>query len=91
MWGEGLISEVENLLAAGVPPEAPGLASLGYRQAMAFLSGQMRSEDALFDMIKKTKAYAKRQLTWFRGARGLVWHHAEDSLGIGRRVSAFWS
>ena len=91
MWAEGLIPEVENLLAAGVPPEAPGLASLGYRQAIAFLRSEMKPDEALFDMIKKTKAYAKRQLTWFRGARGLVWHHAGDSLGIGRRVSAFWS
>ncbi|MBU1157012.1 MAG: tRNA (adenosine(37)-N6)-dimethylallyltransferase MiaA [Proteobacteria bacterium] len=91
MWDQGLLAEVENLLAAGTPPEAPGLASLGYRQAMAFLRGEMRSEDALFDMIKKTKAYAKRQLTWFRGVRGLAWHHADDSVGIGRRVSAFWS
>ncbi|MBV1753271.1 MAG: tRNA (adenosine(37)-N6)-dimethylallyltransferase MiaA [Desulfarculus sp.] len=91
MWNEGLLKEVEKLLAAGVPAEAPGLATLGYRQAMAFLRGEMQSEDALFDMIKKTKAYAKRQMTWFRGVRGLVWHHADDSLGIGRWVSAFWS
>ncbi|MCF8043596.1 MAG: tRNA (adenosine(37)-N6)-dimethylallyltransferase MiaA [Desulfarculaceae bacterium] len=91
MWAEGLLSEVESLLAAGVPPEAPGLGSLGYRQAVAFLNGQMRSDDALFDMIKKTKAYAKRQLTWFRGAQGLVWHDADDFLGIGRRVSPFLS
>ena len=91
MWNEGLLKEVEKLLAAGVPAEAPGLATLGYRQAMAFLRGEMQSEDALFDMIKKTKAYAKRQMTWFRGVRGLVWHHADDSLGIGRRVSALWS
>ncbi|BEQ16293.1 tRNA (adenosine(37)-N6)-dimethylallyltransferase MiaA [Desulfoferula mesophila] len=91
MWQEGLLEETRALLEAGVPPQAPGLASLGYRQAVAFLRGQMRSEDALFDMIKKTKAYAKRQLTWFRGVEGLIWHHAEDFEGIGRRVADFWS
>ncbi|MCB2193920.1 MAG: tRNA (adenosine(37)-N6)-dimethylallyltransferase MiaA, partial [Deltaproteobacteria bacterium] len=91
MWEQGLLEETRALLEAGVPPDAPGLGSLGYRQAVAFLRGQMQSEDALFDMIKKTKAYAKRQLTWFRGVRGLVWHNAGDSQGIGRRVSAFWS
>lgn len=91
MWQGGLLEEVRGLLEAGAPPEAPGLGSLGYRQAMAFLSGEMRPDEALFDMIKKTKAYAKRQLTWFRGVEGLVWCDAQDADGISRRAQAFWS
>ncbi|MBU1275431.1 MAG: tRNA (adenosine(37)-N6)-dimethylallyltransferase MiaA [Proteobacteria bacterium] len=91
MWQQGLLEEVRGLLAKGVPPDAPGLASLGYRQAVAFLRGEMRSEEALFDMIKKTRAYAKRQLTWFRGIDGLVWCDAQDADGVSRRVRAFWS
>lgn len=91
MWDQGLLDEVRGLLEAGLPPDAPGLASLGYRQATAFLGGEIRSEEALFDMIKKTKAYAKRQSTWFRGVQGLEWRHADDFEDIGQRVRAFWS
>jgi len=91
MWSGGLLTEVEALLAAGVPPEAPGLGSLGYRQAVAVLRGEMQPDEALFDMIRTTKAYAKRQLTWFRSVKGLHWHHADDHAGVGRRVAGFWS
>ncbi|MCB2225244.1 MAG: tRNA (adenosine(37)-N6)-dimethylallyltransferase MiaA [Desulfarculaceae bacterium] len=91
MWQGGLLAEVEGLLAAGTPPEAPGLATLGYRQAVAALSGTMQPDDALFDMIKATKAYAKRQLTWFRGVEGLHWHNADDHAGVSQRVAGFWS
>jgi len=91
MWAGGLLAEVEAMLAAGVAPEAPGLGSLGYRQAVAVLQRDMQPEEALFDMIKATKAYAKRQLTWFRSVKGLHWHHADDHAGVGRRVAGFWS
>ena len=91
MWRGGLLAEVEALLAAGAPPDAPGLGSLGYRQAVAALNGSMQPQEALFDMIKATKAYAKRQFTWFRGVEGLHWHHADDHEGVGRRVAGLWS
>ncbi len=91
MWRGGLLAEVEALLAAGVPPDAPGLGSLGYRQAVAALQGEMQPDEALFDMIRTTKAYAKRQLTWLRSVKGLHWHHADDHAGVGRRVAGFWS
>ncbi|MCF8032138.1 MAG: tRNA (adenosine(37)-N6)-dimethylallyltransferase MiaA [Desulfarculaceae bacterium] len=91
MWDGGLLEEVAGLIKTGTPPESPGLASLGYRQARAALSGRMQPDDALFDMIKATKAYAKRQLTWFRGVEGLHWHHADDHEGVSRRVAGFWS
>ncbi len=90
MWQGGLLEEVRGLLARGVPPDAPGLASLGYRQAVAALGGHMEPSEAMFDMIRKTKAYAKRQLTWFRGVQGLVWRHAQDTEGVGRLVQGFW-
>jgi tRNA dimethylallyltransferase len=91
MWEGGLLEEVRGLLARGTPPDAPGLASLGYRQAVAVLAGDMQPQEALFDMIRATKAYAKRQLTWFRGVQGLHWHHADDHEGVGRRVAGIWS
>ncbi len=82
MWDGGLLNEVEALLSGGVPPSAPGLRTLGYRQAVAVHRGEMEPEEGLMNMIKKTKAYAKRQLTWFRGVKGINWHRPQDLEGI---------
>ena len=73
MWEQGLLREVASLLASGVSPDTPSLSSLGYRQAVAVLQGQMNEHDALQQMITRTQAYAKRQLTWFKAMPGITW------------------
>ncbi|RJX28514.1 MAG: tRNA (adenosine(37)-N6)-dimethylallyltransferase MiaA [Desulfarculus sp.] len=89
MWAGGLLEEVQGLLAGGLGPSAPGLKSLGYCQALAVLQKQMTPAQALEDMIKKTKAYSKRQLTWFRGLKGLHWHSPQDVQGVLARAGEF--
>ena len=66
MFREGLPAEVEALLAQGVPADAKPFESLGYRQALALLRGEMDVTQAIFDTALRTRQYAKRQLTWFR-------------------------
>jgi len=66
MLAAGLIAEVEALLARGVPPQAPGLDGVGYREVVALLRGEL-SAGALRDaIVVATRRYAKRQETWFR-------------------------
>ena len=68
-WGE----EVRALLAAGVPPEAPGMRSLGYPEiAEAIAAGRPAAavEDAV---ITRTRQYAKRQETFFRAEAEARW------------------
>lgn len=71
MFRGGLVAEVEALLASGVPPEAKPFESLGYRQTLQFLRGELRLEDAIEQTMLKTRQYAKRQMTWFRREPGL--------------------
>jgi tRNA dimethylallyltransferase len=66
MFAEGLIGEVESLLAAGVSPDAKPFESLGYRQALQVVRGEITVQDAIADTTLRTRQYAKRQLTWFR-------------------------
>ncbi len=73
MWEEGLVGEVRRLLSAGLSPEARSLQSLGYRQALAYLQGGLTAEEALADMQRATRNYAKRQLTWFRREPAAEW------------------
>lgn len=58
-------AEVAGLLAAGVPPRAPGMQSLGYPEVLELVAGRIGREEACDRIVKKTRQYAKRQRTWF--------------------------
>ena len=65
----GLVEEVRGLLDQGLSGEEKPFESLGYKQVLAHLRGQMSLEQAMASTEIETRQYAKRQLTWFRGAR----------------------
>lgn len=73
MFSDGLVAETSRLLAHGAPPEAKSLQSLGYKQALAVLQGQIDEAEAIEQCQTKTRQYAKRQLTWFRHEPGVHW------------------
>jgi tRNA dimethylallyltransferase len=83
MLGAGLVEEVEALLARGVPPEAPGLDGIGYREVVTMLQGGLPATGVRDAIVRATRRYAKRQETWFRnqlrpepstaGGPGAVW------------------
>ncbi len=82
MWKQGLVDEVRGLLENGVSDQAKSLGSLGYAQALRYLKGELNRDEALTETITRTKAYAKRQLTWFRGMEGINWHSPQDHSAI---------
>jgi len=70
MVRRGLIEEVAAVLSEGHPAAAPGLDSVGIREAVDFLHGR-RSRESVADAITiGTRQYAKRQETWFRHQPG---------------------
>lgn len=73
MFDEGLVDEVEGLLAAGVPRDAWALRALGYAQAMRVLAGELSREEAMAETALRTGQYAKRQITWFRREPDVTW------------------
>jgi tRNA dimethylallyltransferase len=66
MLDAGLVEEVAALLAAGHGPEAPGMTGVGYREIALQLAGVLGPEEARERMRGATRAYARRQATWFR-------------------------
>jgi tRNA dimethylallyltransferase len=68
-----LADEVRHLLAAGVPAEAKPFESLGYKQALQMVQGQITLEQAVESTQLETRRYAKRQRTWFRKEPGVRW------------------
>jgi len=62
---DGMCAETRALLEKGFSKDIPALKSLGYPQAIAYLEGSLLREEALAQLILKTRQYAKRQRTWF--------------------------
>jgi tRNA dimethylallyltransferase len=65
IFARGLLEEVEKLVSLGYR-EAPAMGSVGYRQALAVVEGRMTTTEAEEETARETRAYAKRQRTWFR-------------------------
>ena len=66
MFDAGLVEEVRGLLAQGWAPGDPGMTGVGYREIVALLEGEIGAEEAAERIRKATRAYARRQETWFR-------------------------
>jgi tRNA dimethylallyltransferase len=72
MFDEGLVEETERLLQKYGATARP-LASLGYKQAVQFLRGQLTREQAVQAAQQAHRNYAKRQMTWFRREPDVQW------------------
>lgn len=69
----GLLRETKLILNKGYPATCPGLLSLGYREACRYIRGEISRPDLLKELTSQTRAYAKRQMTWFRKEPGILW------------------
>ena len=71
MFAAELVEETEAILARGVPESAKPFESIGYKQALQVVRGELSVKDAIFYSKRDTRQYAKRQMTWFRQEPGL--------------------
>ncbi len=78
MMETGLLAEVEGLLAAGYRQAATASAAIGYKELVRHLDGEISLDEAVELVKRDTRRYAKRQRTWLRGQRGIVWIDADD-------------
>lgn len=73
MLEEGLIAEIQALLASGVPEKATSMQAIGYKEFVDFLAGRCSLVDAAALVQQASRRYAKRQLTWFRRNQNIHW------------------
>ncbi|HEV2132392.1 MAG TPA: tRNA (adenosine(37)-N6)-dimethylallyltransferase MiaA [Longimicrobiaceae bacterium] len=75
MVEQGLVAEVESLVHAGYGAADPGMNATGYIELLQYLQGDVSLEEALEQVRRHTRAYARRQLTWLRNQlpEGAVW------------------
>lgn len=78
MYRNGLVQETAALLAR-YPSSARPFASIGYAEAVAVVKGEINVESAIAETKRRTRAYAKRQMTWLRSERNVHWLDAADA------------
>ena len=72
MLAAGWLDEVRGLLSR-YPPQVRSLQALGYRELVLYLRGLLTWEEAVALIKRNTSRFAKRQFTWFRKERRLIW------------------
>jgi tRNA dimethylallyltransferase len=73
MVGDGLVREVEGLLAAGFDPRLKPLRSIGYKEICAHLTGECPLDEAIQLIKRDSRRYAKRQITWLKSDNEINW------------------
>ena len=78
MIESGWIDEVQQLLQDGVSPEAQAMKAIGYKELALYLDGQLSLEAASELIKKRTRHFAKRQMTWFKRMPYIRWYEKDD-------------
>jgi tRNA dimethylallyltransferase len=73
MLEQGLVEEVQGLLAHGYTQDFVSMQGLGYKEIIRYLQGEYTLNDAVTLLKRDTRHYAKRQLSWFRHMKDIHW------------------
>lgn len=72
MLTNGWLNEVEGLMSIGINKKMPSFKAIGYRELYDVLTGELSIAEAELMIAQKTRNYAKRQQTWFRGMQDVL-------------------
>ncbi len=75
MYGAGLLDEARRFWGSGHARDSVASATIGYRDAFAYLAGLRSLREAKDATTKATGQYARRQMTWFRNRESVEWYH----------------
>lgn len=78
-FSSGFVEEVEWLMKNGFDERFNPLKGLGYREILEYLRGKITLDDALEASIARTKAFCRRQQTWFKKFSPAVWFDMSES------------
>jgi len=78
MLSEGLVEEVTRLKEMGFHRGMVSMQGLGYKEILAYLDGECSLEEAVEILKRDTRHFAKRQITWFKRERDVIWFNKED-------------
>ncbi len=73
MMAAGLVEEVRQLKGMGCTKDMVSMQGLGYKEILRYLEGELTLEEAIYLIKRDTRHFAKRQLTWFRREKDVIW------------------
>lgn len=73
MIRNGLVQEVQALKERGCTKQMVSMQGLGYKEIFSYLEGDCSLEEAVYIIKRDTRHFAKRQLTWFKRERDVIW------------------
>ena len=81
MMEQGLLQEVESLVHAGYDRRLPSMQGIGYKEFFDYFDGKCTLEEAVEQVKLDTRHFAKRQLTWFRREKDVIWMQKDAYAG----------
>ena len=78
MLEKGLVEEVRRLAQMGYTRDMVSMQGLGYKEILAYLEGECTLEESVYILKRDTRHFAKRQLTWFRREKDVIWVNKPD-------------
>jgi len=88
MIEKGLVEEVKGLLAKGFSKDLPSFQALGYKEVVKYLDGKWSKEEMIGELKKRTRHFARRQMTWFKRFKNVKWFSPEEPEKILQAYSA---
>ncbi len=89
MMEAGLVEEVKGLLAQGCKRDDTAMQGLGYKEIIDYLQGTIDLDRAVYLIKRDTRHFAKRQITWFKREKDVVWVQKEQHLYDEDAILAF--
>lgn len=78
MIEEGLVEEVSALKKMGCTRDMVSMQGLGYKEILEYLDGECSLDEAIYKIKRDTRHFAKRQITWFKREKDVIWINKKD-------------
>ena len=78
MITEGLVDEVKHLKELGYDRSYVSKQALGYKEIFGYLEGEISLDEAIYIIKRDTRHFAKRQITWFKREKEVLWVNKPD-------------
>src|SRR6056297_1625276 len=86
MLSNNALKEINQAWKSCPDEYAPGWSAIGCQELLQYFLGRFSLDEAREEWIRKTKAYAKRQMTWFRKESGILWYQPDQVSKIHKDV-----
>lgn len=86
MIENGLIQEVESLIKSGLTSDNQSMQGIGYKEIYSYFNGNYTLAEAISAIKLNTRHYAKRQITFFKRLKGLIWLKPDNADVLAKRI-----